>query len=123
MLQAQGYHVLTASNGEEGLAAALNDKISEIHLIISDVILPQMGGKVMSEHLETRNPGLKFLFTSGHMNDPMVKNGALRTDIAFLPKPYSSATLARKVRELLDAPPRSFHNRGSEPADTPSMGA
>jgi PAS domain S-box-containing protein len=104
MLQAQGYHVLTASNGEEGLATVLNDKRSKIRLIISDVIMPNMGGKAMSGHLKTRKPGLRILFTSGHLNDPMGTSSALYADIAFLSKPYSLATLAWKVRELLDAP-------------------
>ncbi|MDO8542981.1 MAG: PAS domain S-box protein [Opitutaceae bacterium] len=105
VLRSQGYTVLAAANGEAGLRAVLDHEGPEIRLVISDVIMPQMGGQVMADWLKTRNPELKVLFTSGYTDDAIAHHGVLDPRIAFLSKPYSIATLAHKVRELLDAPP------------------
>jgi two-component system, cell cycle sensor histidine kinase and response regulator CckA len=105
MLRSQGYVVLTATNGADGLRAVLEQQGPAIRLVISDVIMPQMGGQAMAEELKTRNPELKILFTSGYTDDAIAHHGVLDPGIAFLSKPYSITTLARKVRELLDAPP------------------
>jgi CheY-like chemotaxis protein len=67
--------------------------------------MPQMGGKVMADWLKAMHPDIKVLFTSGYTDDAIVHHGVLDPGVAFLPKPYSPATLTRKVRELLDAPP------------------
>jgi FixJ family two-component response regulator len=61
-----------------------------------------MGGKVMAEWLKTTYPDLKILFTSGFTEDAMTRRGMLEAKVEFLPKPYGPATLARKVREVLD---------------------
>jgi two-component system, cell cycle sensor histidine kinase and response regulator CckA len=103
VLKAQGYEVLTASNGQEALRVAREHKGQPIGLVITDVIMPRMGGKVMAEWLKTTNPGIKILFTSGYMDDAIVHHGVLDPGVAFLPKPYTSPNLARKVREMLDA--------------------
>jgi DNA-binding NarL/FixJ family response regulator len=71
-------------------------------LVITDVIMPRMGGKVMAEWLKITYPGLKVLFTSGYTEDAIVDQGVLEREIEFLPKPYSPASLAAKVRDLLD---------------------
>ncbi|MES2692573.1 MAG: PAS domain S-box protein [Verrucomicrobiota bacterium] len=105
VLRRQGYTVLTAANGEEGLRTVSENKEPPIRLVVSDVIMPLMGGQVMADSLKTRNPELKVLFTSGYTDDAIAHHGVLDPSIAFLAKPYSIATLARKVRELLDAPP------------------
>jgi two-component system cell cycle sensor histidine kinase/response regulator CckA len=102
VLEARGYRVLRASNGQEGLRAARELKGQPIGLVITDVIMPQMGGKVMAEWLKTANPDLKILFTSGYPDDAFTHNGVLDVGVEFLPKPYSPATLALKVREMLD---------------------
>ena len=104
VLQAQGYHVLTASNGEEALRSVRNHKATPIRLVISDVIMPQMGGRVMAEWLKSANPDLKVLFTSGYTDDAIIQQGLLSEGIEFLSKPYTPARLARKVREMLDKP-------------------
>jgi FixJ family two-component response regulator len=64
--------------------------------------MPQMSGKVMAEWLKEGYPDLKILFTSGYTDDALGKHGVLEPGIVFLPKPYTTATLAHKVRELLD---------------------
>jgi CheY-like chemotaxis protein len=63
-----------------------------------------MGGKVMAEWLKSSFPNLKILYTSGYTDDVILQHGVLEQGVAFLPKPYTPATLARAVRELLDAP-------------------
>jgi CheY-like chemotaxis protein len=104
VLRAQGYEVLSATNGRDGLRVAREHKGSVIRLVITDVIMPQMGGKVMAEWLKASFPGIKILFTSGYTDDAIGKQGVLDAGLAFLPKPYTPATLTRAVRELLDAP-------------------
>jgi two-component system, cell cycle sensor histidine kinase and response regulator CckA len=105
VLQAQGYRVLRASNGLEGLRVARELAGETISLVITDVIMPRMGGKAMAEWLKASRPHLKVLFTSGYPNDAVIGWGMLTTGMEFLPKPYTPATLVRKVREILDAAP------------------
>lgn len=102
MLEAQGYTVLRANNGQDALRVAGEHKGAPIRLVITDVIMPLMGGKVMAEWLKTTNPDLKILFTSGYMDDAIARHGVLATGVEFLAKPYPPATLSRKVREMLD---------------------
>jgi CheY-like chemotaxis protein len=102
ILQSQGYLVLSANNGKEGLRMARECKGAPICLVITDVVMPQMSGKVMAEWLKAFYPNLKVLFTSGYMDDAIARPGVLDPDIAFLPKPYTPAALTSKVRELLD---------------------
>ena len=102
VLEAQGYEVLSASNGQDALHVAREHKGSPIRLVVTDVIMPLMGGKVMAEWLKTTYPDLKILFTSGYTDDAIAHHGVLEPGVEFLPKPYTPATLARKVREMLD---------------------
>ena len=103
-LRAQGYEVLSASNGQDALHVAQDHKGSPIRLVVSDVVMPLMGGKVMAEWLTATYPDLKILFTSGYTDDAIAHHGMLETGVEFLSKPYTPATLARKVREMLDEP-------------------
>jgi two-component system, cell cycle sensor histidine kinase and response regulator CckA len=102
ILEAQGYTLLRANNGQEGLRAAREWKGQPIRLVITDVIMPQMGGKVMAEWLKTTYPDLKILFTSGYTDDTISRHGVLEPGVAFLPKPYTPAALTHKVRAMLD---------------------
>jgi two-component system, cell cycle sensor histidine kinase and response regulator CckA len=102
ILQAHGYEVIAASNGHDALLAVSEHKGAPIRLVISDVIMPQMGGVVMAEWLKSANPDLKILFTSGYNDEAIEQHGALQAGVEFLPKPYSPAMLACKVREMLD---------------------
>lgn len=104
VLQAQGYEVLRANDGRDGLNMAFDHKGSPIRLVITDVVMPQMGGKVMADWLKSTMPDVKILFTSGYPDDTIARDGVLDPGAAFLPKPYTPAVLASKVRELLDAP-------------------
>jgi two-component system cell cycle sensor histidine kinase/response regulator CckA len=102
VLEAQGYNVLQAINGQDALRVAQEYNGSPIRLVVTDVIMPQMGGKVMAEWLKTTYPNLKILFMSGYTDDAMIQHGELEPGIEFLSKPYVPVTLTRKVREILD---------------------
>jgi len=105
VLKAQGYEVLTAQNGVDALRVAREHKGQPIALVITDVVMPRMGGKVMAEWLKVTYPDLKILFTSGYTEDTIAHEGVLDAGVEFLPKPYTTASLTRKVRDLLDAAP------------------
>ncbi len=102
VLRAQGYEVLTAANGQDGLNMASDHKGSPIRLVITDVVMPVMGGVVMAEWLKSDNSELKILFTSGYTDDAIAQQGVLEKGVEFLSKPYTPATLGSKVREMLD---------------------
>ncbi len=104
VLEVQGYHVVTASNGEEGIRRALEDHKHRISLVISDVVMPGMSGQAMVAGMEAIDPRLKFLFTSGYTNGATALSGIIDEKLEFLSKPYTNEALARKVRHLLDAP-------------------
>jgi PAS domain S-box-containing protein len=103
ILETQGYQVLVATNGQEALRAMHDHKGPPIRLVITDVIMPQMGGKAMAEWLKTGNPDLKILFTSGYIHETIDLQGVLNAGVEFLPKPYTPVALAYKVREMLDS--------------------
>ncbi len=100
-LKEQGYRVLEAANGEEALHIA-REHAGEIHLLLTDVVMPQMGGKELSERIAAIHPRIKTLFVSGYTDDAMVQRGILEPGIAFLHKPFTAGALARKVRQVLD---------------------
>jgi signal transduction histidine kinase len=102
VLAVQGYEVLMASNGQDALRIAYNHAGSPIRLVVTDVIMPLMGGKAMADWLKVGYPDLKVLFTSGYTDDAITQQGILEQGAAFLSKPYSPATLAYKVRQMLD---------------------
>ena len=103
VLQARGYHVLTAANGQDGLRVAREHQGSPIELVITDVVMPVMGGRTMVAWLQTSFPDLRVLFTSGYTDDTVADLGVLDPGVDFLAKPYTPATLTDKVREMLES--------------------
>jgi PAS domain S-box-containing protein len=103
VLQGAGYRVLEASDGGEAVAVAGRHE-GPIHLLLSDVVMPVLGGRELAERLLTLHPEMKVLFQSGYTDDAVVRHGVLQEKVHFLQKPYSPAALAWKVREVLDAP-------------------
>jgi PAS domain S-box-containing protein len=95
-----GYTVLMASSGEEALVLASEQE--HIDLLLTDVVMPKMSGRELSEILRARRPGLKVIHMSGYTDDALLLNGSDRPHVTFLQKPFGLATLARKVRETLD---------------------
>jgi len=102
-LRARGYEVLEASNGEEALNVARNHRGPKIHLLITDVIMPKMGGRKLAVGLSDRDPAIRILYMSGHPGDMIGNQGELDSDTCFLQKPFSPDALSFKVREVLDA--------------------
>jgi PAS domain S-box-containing protein len=99
-LAARGYHVLEAENGESGLrvAEAHGDGID---ILITDVVMPGMGGRELAKRLLQIRPDLGVLYLSGYTEDTILHQGALDPGTAFLQKPFTLQNLARKVREVL----------------------
>lgn len=100
-LMASGYRVLAAGDAEAALALAAAHE-GTIALLVTDVVMPGTGGSALAERLRAARPELKVLYVSGYMDDAVVRHGILRTEVDFLQKPFSVATLAAKVREVLD---------------------
>ena len=102
VLQAYGYHVLEAANGDSALELAGRHP-GPIHLLLTDVVLPGMNGRELAERLKKVLPDVKVLYTSGYSYDVMANRGALDRDVAYIAKPYKPDDLASKVREVLAA--------------------
>jgi CheY-like chemotaxis protein len=102
LLQTYGYTVLEAGYGREALGVA-EQYAGPIHLLITDVVMPQgMGGRQVAEAVRARHPEAKVLFVSGYTDDAVVRHGILEASTHFLQKPFTPASLAHKVREVLD---------------------
>jgi two-component system, cell cycle sensor histidine kinase and response regulator CckA len=101
VLRHQGYRILEAINGSEALKMAEKHK-ERIHLLLTDVIMPQIGGKELFDQLKPLRPDLKVLFMSGYTDNAIVQQGTLSPGIAFLQKPFSPIFLTHRVREILE---------------------
>ncbi len=104
ILERQGYAVLEAPDGEAGLRLAQRHR-GVIHLLLTDVVMPRVGGRELAEQLARLRPDVKVLYASGYTDDSVVRHGILESGTAYLQKPFSPESLARKVRDVLDAPP------------------
>lgn len=101
VLQTRGYHVMEAGNGKEALRVA-EDYAGPIHLLATDVVMPNMGGRLVAEQVAALKPGVKVLFLSGYTDDAVVRHGVLSAEMHFLQKPFTPSSLAQKVRDVLD---------------------
>ncbi len=109
ILRERGYQVQEANNAFEALE--LIRKHLRFDLVVSDVIMPQMSGKELSEQIKRRLPDTRVLLMSGYTDDALAHHGVLDEGLSFLEKPFSPSRLSRKVREVLDAPVPPHHSR------------
>jgi PAS domain S-box-containing protein len=103
VLRSQGYAVLEAGDGIEALQLLAQQPDAHVDLLMTDVVMPRMGGGALAKRLIDMRPGIKVLFTSGYTQDAMLYSGQLATGTHFLHKPFSPAALAQKVRGILDS--------------------
>jgi PAS domain S-box-containing protein len=102
ILQMHGYTVLEARHPGEALLLAERHP-DPIHLLVTDVVMPQMGGHELAERLQSARPELRVIYMSGYPDDASVLRGVVETGSIFLPKPFTPDALAQRVREILDA--------------------
>jgi PAS domain S-box-containing protein len=102
VLEAHGYTVLDAANGREALEL-LEGHEGPVQLLLTDVVMPDMGGRELADQLQASHPGMKVLYTSGYTDDAIVHFGVLEEGAHFIGKPYSIVDLTSKVREVLDS--------------------
>jgi len=102
VLTQQGYTVIPACDGEEALAKA-KEYDGEIHLLLTDVVMPKMSGKDLADELRRWRSGIRVLLSSGYTGDTVMQQGVLDAATPFLQKPFTIRSLTAKVREVLDA--------------------
>lgn len=101
ILESCGYTVIEASDGVEALEK-FEPVSGQVDVLITDVIMPRMGGRELSELLKAQQPDIKVLFTSGYTDDAILRHGITDEGTNFLQKPFTYDSLSRKVRALLD---------------------
>lgn len=101
ILRSHGYNVLEAANGGSALLKCEKYK-KPIHLILSDVVMPEMSGAELVERLLPIHPEMKVMYMSGYTDDAVIRHGILEEKVHFLQKPFSPNSLLEKVRNILD---------------------
>ncbi len=104
MLESCGYTVLAAKDGRSALDV-LAENGTRISLLLTDVIMPNMGGRELADEMKKQFPGIKVLFSSGYDNNSIVNQGTLNEGTNFIQKPFTFDAIAMKIRELLDQKP------------------
>ncbi len=99
-LESVGYTVLEAVSGKDALQRA-KEFDGTIHVLLTDVVMPEMSGPELAEQLTLHRPGTKVVFTSGYTDDAIARQGILDSKVAFIQKPYRPRALAKKIREVL----------------------
>jgi hypothetical protein len=101
ILEEHGHAVLTARHGRDALLTAEHYE-RPIDLLVTDVVMPEMGGGELVERMVARRPNLKVLYISGYTNDEVVRRGVQSAPASFLRKPFTSDDFMRRVREVLE---------------------
>jgi PAS domain S-box-containing protein len=114
-LERQGYNVLDAPHAKEARRISRAHH-GPIHLLITDVVMPQESGRQLAEWMLTERPEIKILYMSGYTDHAIVNSGVIHSDVAFIQKPFAPAALARKVREALEGgESKRLHAGSSQP--------
>jgi two-component system, cell cycle sensor histidine kinase and response regulator CckA len=108
-----GFEVITASNGEEAAEVAMNHH-GHIDLLLTDVVMPGMNGRLLADRLLSKRPGLKVVFISGYTDSFIAGHGVLEPGTHLLHKPFTEDALIRKIREVLDANRQQVQPHGNE---------
>jgi two-component system cell cycle sensor histidine kinase/response regulator CckA len=116
-LRDNGYQVLTAADGSEALQVAA-EHAGPIHLLLTDVVMPGINGRVLAERLAPRHPAMKVLFMSGYTDSFIAGHGVLEEGLHLLHKPFTEEALMRNVRELLDASRNAKETENAARAET-----
>ncbi len=101
VLESCGYRVIEAQNGVEALEICRNSEL-KIDLLLTDVVMPKMGGRELGEKLIEIYPGIRRLYMSGYTDDAVIRRGMIAEDMNFIQKPFTLELLAQKVRKVLD---------------------
>jgi CheY-like chemotaxis protein len=109
VLESFGYRVLVAKDGREALEVS-GGHDGPIHLVVTDVVMPNMGGRELALELWKARPNTRVLFMSGYNEDSIIQQGLRKSTVGFIGKPFPPDVLARKVKEMLGAPAMS-HSR------------
>ena len=99
-LESSGFQVLTAADGPRALTAA-GQFAGPLHLLVTDVVMPDMNGRELAEKLAPSHPGLKVLYISGYKDEVLLQQGVIPKEVSFLRKPFIPSALIAKVREVL----------------------
>jgi two-component system cell cycle sensor histidine kinase/response regulator CckA len=113
MLEKQGYKVLAAGTPGEAIRIA-REAPGRIHLLCTDVVMPEMNGRDLAKTVLSLSPHVKRLFTSGYTANVIAHHGVLEEGVHFIQKPFSAQELARKVREALDDLDQALPGAGEE---------
>jgi PAS domain S-box-containing protein len=103
-LRRRGYTVIEAANGPEAIVKGVQSDV-RIDVMLTDVVMPGMGGKRVAELIRATRPKLRVVYMSGYTDASIVHHGILDSGVAFVQKPFATETLLRKIREVLDVPP------------------
>jgi YesN/AraC family two-component response regulator len=95
--------VLEASNAAEAVRIS-NDFIGPIHVLLTDVVMPEVSGRELADQLRQTRPDMRLIYMSGYTEDTVVHHGVRMSDAGFLQKPFTPDLLLRKMREMLDRP-------------------
>jgi two-component system, cell cycle sensor histidine kinase and response regulator CckA len=110
VLDNEGYRLLEAPNGVAALSTCAQYE-EPIHLLLTDVVMPEMSGRELANRLAAVRPEVKVLYMSGYTDDVIVHHGVLDKGTEFIQKPFTPDVLARKIREVLDRPGKRSKQR------------
>jgi CheY-like chemotaxis protein len=112
LLRRLGYKVIPVANGLEAMNLNQQRDIGHIDLLFTDVVMPHMNGKELSDRIRILYPDIKVLFTSAYTENAMIHQNALGKGTVLLQKPFTPGALARKLREALNQPTPAESDRG-----------
>lgn len=103
ILRSLGYEVRAEPGGAEALALCLSENAPHFDLLLTDIVMPYIGGHELAQRLTSLRPTLKVVFMSGYVDDPIILQSVQEAQIPFLEKPFNRTTLAKRIREALEA--------------------